>query len=417
MKRNLNWIFTIAVILLIPSIVYLSCSKDEDIQKLSAKSEIINTEIIGNSEVFFADYKLDNHQKVQSYWLRNSNETQINSILKHLNLNISEVFSIILYSKRNNKKIDTNIEDIMGVSIYSLNSDKTLKHELFELKNSNFNRTVKFNTNVDDVLSKNTALMYNFLKNENKITKNGKFIVFLNPHLKFLERNQSIDYLSIALIKNTTNIELLNKKYTGFENKSLSYSINGGENLDNDFDDQDDDGGGSGGGGGGTGDCEDLKCGRGAGNCGSGDCSASCNATQVSLSAQSYNLTRSLTLSFDKYYSLRDNYFANNLKGIDYIKKYYILSEYLGFQNWSFEQTAKIVQAVPTINAIVDRVLSNNSNSIVISNSDKIILTDLINYLKLQNTDIDYQNMLNEVKTDISMNTNKTKLQLDQSFQ
>ncbi|MEZ4919032.1 MAG: hypothetical protein R2792_07965 [Saprospiraceae bacterium] len=114
---------------------------------------------------------------------------------------------------------------------------------------------------------------------------------------------------------------------------------------------------------------------------------------------------------FEPYYEFRDNFLSNYLIGQKYISYYYALGYFLKTNNlFTTNIIIETAKVSPKVFEIVQKLNSfpEGSSSILITESTKVQLLDLIDKYKALSTNADFHTMLNEISSDIEFYSEKS---------
>ena len=117
--------------------------------------------------------------------------------------------------------------------------------------------------------------------------------------------------------------------------------------------------------------------------------------------------------SFGIFYDIRDNNLIGNSTGELYINAYYYLSSNLKNEPVTIEEITKYFEILPVIMSIKGKLNDNNFKGIVITESERDELINLVNYYKAKKvSDSNYQEILNSIIEDIASITNRNSSQI-----
>lgn len=117
--------------------------------------------------------------------------------------------------------------------------------------------------------------------------------------------------------------------------------------------------------------------------------------------------------SFRIFYDIRDNNLIGNSTGELYINAYYYLSSNLKNEPVTIEEITKYFEILPVIMSIKGKLNDNNFKGIVITESERDELINLVNYYKAKKvSDSNYQEILNSIIEDIASITNRNSSQI-----
>jgi hypothetical protein len=115
--------------------------------------------------------------------------------------------------------------------------------------------------------------------------------------------------------------------------------------------------------------------------------------------------------TFGPYEALRDSFLANYIIGQKYINYYYSLGYFLNFNNLiSSSAVANTASVSPDAWEITHKILNfpSDSSDILISSGAKERIINLIDFYKTLSSNTDYNNVLDDIKSDVNLYSEKS---------
>jgi hypothetical protein len=141
-----------------------------------------------------------------------------------------------------------------------------------------------------------------------------------------------------------------------------------------------------------------------------------CSGGDSKIAANNFNLVTEANLInafLDDMRVLRDRYLLVGETGLTYKDTYYYISTALKDKEITISDIGKLVDIVPTVSAIYNRMSDDNFQGIVINNQDEIEIMDFINHqrTKLSGNNL-HLDILDAIEQDVQNLTNRNSLQV-----
>lgn len=117
--------------------------------------------------------------------------------------------------------------------------------------------------------------------------------------------------------------------------------------------------------------------------------------------------------SYQMFYDIRDNNLRGHSTGELYVNAYYYLSSDLKDEPVTMEEITNYFEILPVVASINSKLNDNTFSGIVITESERDKLINLVNYYKTKKiSDSNYQALLDSIIEDINSLTNRNSSQI-----
>ena len=117
--------------------------------------------------------------------------------------------------------------------------------------------------------------------------------------------------------------------------------------------------------------------------------------------------------SYQMFYDIRDNNLRGHSTGELYVNAYYYLSSDLKDEPVTMEEITNYFEILPVVASIKSKLNDNTFSGIVITESERDKLINLVNYYKTKKiSDSNYQVLLDSIIEDINSLTNRNSSQI-----
>ena len=141
-----------------------------------------------------------------------------------------------------------------------------------------------------------------------------------------------------------------------------------------------------------------------------------CSGGDSKIAAYNFNLhteANMINVFLDDMRILRDGYLVTGETGLIYKDTYYYISTVLKDKEITVSDILKLVDIVPTVTAIYNKMSDNNFQGIVINNQDKIAIMDFINHHRTKLSGNRFHlDILDAIEQDVQNLTNRNSLQI-----
>ncbi|NQY00626.1 MAG: hypothetical protein HRT70_05780 [Flavobacteriaceae bacterium] len=145
--------------------------------------------------------------------------------------------------------------------------------------------------------------------------------------------------------------------------------------------------------------------------CGSSD--GICKLSEINNDSR-FNMnfpTINLLSYFDSYYELKYNFLDITEVGKKFINYYYSISEFVDINDLTISDFGSLVDILPDLNIAVDKI-NSNEDGVVITEVLRSKASGLIEILKQKSNDSNYQKILDDLSSEISLLSGKTKTEM-----